>query len=75
MMPARVIALALLLAGCTGAADLVKALAADPATACVAVTTPYASAAIARANRDGVKVSTTGGNCNVENTGATKPTP
>ena len=46
-MPALIL-LALLLSGCTGTADVVKAMAKDPATACITVTTIYGTVRVYR---------------------------
>ena len=68
------IALALLLTGCVSASDLVKALAKDNASACVAVkATLYGHVFVGRANAAGnarVVVSPEG--CSIEHVGAGK---
>jgi len=56
---------ALATSGCAGVASTIKALAQDPASACVAVQSPYASVYVARAT-PGAKVSLAAGSCTVE---------
>lgn len=55
----------LLLAGCAGQADLIDALAKDPASNCVVVSTPYGGILTARGT-PGAKVTMAGGTCSVE---------
>lgn len=61
----------LLLSGCAGGgvgsnqADFIKALATDPASNCVVVSTPYGGALVARGT-PGAKVNLAGGTCSIE---------
>ena len=51
--------------GCVGQAALIDALAKDPASNCIVVSTPYGGILVARA-MPGVKVQLAGGTCSVE---------
>ena len=61
----------LLLTGCAGGgfgsnqADLINALATDPASNCVVVSTPYGGILLARGT-PGAKVNLAGGTCSIE---------
>jgi fructose-specific phosphotransferase system IIC component len=57
--------LALLLAGCAGTAELVRALAADPAAACITAQAAGSSVAIARTGQAGLEISAGHGSCTV----------
>jgi hypothetical protein len=48
LLAVAVVVVALLTTGCVGAADLVRALAKDPASVCVSVTTIYGKGAACR---------------------------
>ena len=48
VLAVAVVVVALLTTGCVGAADLVRALARDPASVCVSVTTIYGKGAACR---------------------------
>ena len=65
-------AASVLLSGCVASnmTELTKALAADPASACVTVGTPYGSGTLIRAGaaQQGMKISGSGGGCSVEST-------
>lgn len=61
----KLLFLTLLLGGCAGQADLVNALANDPASNCVIVSIPYGGVLVARAT-PGVKVTMSGGTCAIE---------
>ena len=71
--PGRVIVLllALGLTGCAGGgvgstqADFLRALAADPASNCVVLSTPYGGILVARGT-PGAKVNLAGGTCSIE---------
>lgn len=69
-------AIVLLLAGCAGGgvgsnqADFIKALATDPASNCVVVSTPYGGILVARGT-PGTKVNLAGGTCSIDG-GASK---
>jgi len=54
---------ALVLAGCTSAAELVRAAGTDQAAACVQVSTPYGAVSWARANAPGTTVTAESGRC------------
>ena len=62
-----------LLGGCAGGgvgstqADFIKALALDPASNCVVVSTPYGGILVARGT-PGAKVNLAGGTCSIEMT-------
>lgn len=62
---------ALILGGCAGGgvgsnqADFIQALAADPASNCVVVSTPYGGLLVARGT-PGAKVNLAGGTCSIE---------
>jgi len=71
--------LALSLSGCVASnmTEMVKALASDPATACVVVTTPYGGAVVVRTNSSGQpsEISGVGGGCSVKNEAGTPAKP
>ena len=56
--------------GCASQAALIDALAKDPASNCIVVTTPYGGLLVARAT-PGTKVDLAGGTCSVSNAGTT----
>ena len=62
-------ALVLVLTGCASQSALIDALAKDPASNCIVVSTPYGGLLVARAT-PGTKVNLAGGTCSVENSGA-----
>lgn len=75
-MKTLILALAILsLAGCAGGgvgssqADFIRELAADPASNCVVVSTPYGGILVARGT-PGTKVNLAGGTCSID--GGTK---
>lgn len=57
--------LAQLFLGCATAPELVNALAKDPASNCIVVSTPYGGILVARAT-PGVRVNLAAGTCSVE---------
>jgi hypothetical protein len=65
------IAVAVLVTGCAGGgvgsnqADFIKALATDPASNCVVVSTPYGGILVARGT-PGTKVNLAGGTCSID---------
>lgn len=65
------LSLSLLLFGCAGGgigsnqADFIKALATDPASNCVVLSTPYGGVLVARGT-PGAKVNLAGGTCSIE---------
>lgn len=63
------VALLLTFTGCASQAALIDALAKDPASNCIVVSTPYGGLLVARAT-PGTKVNLAGGTCSVENAGA-----
>lgn len=57
---------AILVSGCMNKADVIKALADDPASACINVSTMYGSFAFGRAVLPGTKVNVSSGSCSLE---------
>jgi hypothetical protein len=62
---------AMLLGGCAGGgvgsnqADFIKAMASDPASNCVVISTPYGGILVARGT-PGVRVNLAGGTCSID---------
>ncbi len=65
VLTALALVAALLLAGCSTTAGVVKELAKDPASACISVSTIYGTAIVGRSNNEKVGVSVEGGRCGI----------
>lgn len=70
-MRALWIAAVILLTGCASQSALIDALAKDPASNCIVLSTPYGGLLVARAT-PGVKINLAGGTCSVD-AGAAAP--
>lgn len=67
-------ALVLVTTGCASQSALIDALAKDPASNCIVLSTPYGGVLVARATQ-GVKINLAGGSCTVDATGAAGSAP
>lgn len=65
MLRLCVVTVVLLLSGCASQSALIDALAKDPASNCIVVSTPYGGLLVARAT-PGVKINLAGGTCSVD---------